>query len=235
MKQIVLLLAAVSILYSHQDSTITWKHYMRGGGVGSESNSGITLYYRLKRTSEFTYRDLRLWGMGLSNNDSFLYLRFKTSRKYHTLQDVYSFSTFSYRQNTRTGLNLQYHINQGLGIFLTSYGNGHINAELGYAADISDYLNNSEKTSYGKAGIFWDHDTRYFSTSLEIETFLQVGDRETSDLSRTLIEFEMMKSFKNGLRLIAGAEKEWYHAGSQLHDLSFSFSLGWKGFLNWNL
>jgi hypothetical protein len=148
---------------------------------------------------------------------------------------VYSFSTFSYRQNTRTGLNLQYHINQGLGIFLTSYGNGHINAELGYAADISDYLNNSEKTSYGKGGIFWDHDTRYFSTSLETETFLQVGDRETSDLSRTLIEFEMMKSFKNGLRLIAGAEKEWYHAGSQLHDLSFSFSLGWKGFLNWNL
>ena len=235
MKQIALLLATMSILYSHQDSTIAWKQYIRGGGVRSESNSGITLYYRLKRTSEFTYRDLRLWGMDLSGGESFMYIRYKTSQKYHSFSKMYSFSTVSYRQNTRTGLNLQYHVNQGLGFFVTSYGNGHINSELGYAADVSDYLNNSEKTSYGKGGIFWDHEFAFASASLEIETFYQIGDRETSDHSRTLIEFEMLKSFKNGLRLIAGAEKEWYHSSDQLQALSFSISIGWKGSLNWGL
>ncbi len=225
----------MSILYGHQDSNISWKQYARGGGVGSGANSGFSLYYRLKRTSEFTFRDLRLWGMEMGGNNSFAYLRYKTSRKYHSFEEAYAFSTFAYRQNTRTGLNLQYHVNQGIGIFLTSYGSGHINAEVGYAADVSDYLNTSEKTSYGKAGIFWDHDFPFASGTIEVETFMQVGDTKDSDLSITLIECEFAVPIGKSFRAIAGAEKEWYHTGSQSGDVSFSLSLGWKGTLNWAL
>lgn len=235
MKKSIFIITAVSVLSAHQDSTIAWKQYARGGGVGSDANSGLSVYYRLKRTSDFTYRDLRLWGMEMGGNNSFVYLRYKTSRKYHSYEKVYTFSTFAYRQNTRTGLNLQYHVNQGIGIFLTSYGSGHINTELGYAADISDYFNSSEKTSYGKAGIFWDHDFPFASGSIEIETFLQFSDTKDSDLSRTLIELECAVPIRNGFSAVAGAEKEWYHSGSQSGDVSFSLSLGWKGFLNWNL
>ncbi|MBT4317489.1 MAG: hypothetical protein HOD52_00235, partial [Candidatus Marinimicrobia bacterium] len=61
---------AVTMLSAQKDSTLTWKHYTRGGIANTASNNGGFAYYRINRQTDNTYRDLRVFSYSLKN-DSF--------------------------------------------------------------------------------------------------------------------------------------------------------------------
>ena len=136
-----------------QTDSLLWKQYVRGGGAQAEKDKGVFGYYRLNRQTPFTFRDLRFFGYGLKK-ESFIYVRYKSSDRSRTLKQFYRYTTTSYRKNTRAGVQLQYHFNQGLGIFVKEYQQGLMNIEIGHAFDVSDYLNAERKTSYVKSGIY---------------------------------------------------------------------------------
>ncbi len=226
-----LILVMASPLFAQADS-IAWKQYARGGMANSDSLNGGFGYYRLNRQTENTFRDLRLFAYGLKK-DSFVYLRYKSSDKYATRPQFYRYTITSYRKNTRANVALQYHFNQGFGMFVNQYNNGLINTELGHAFDMSDYLNETRKTSYIKTGLFWDHDSNRFSTKLELEYFKQISEVVENNLSRMQYMLELIVPFKNGLSFNINYEMEDYMSQSLTDASSLTFALGWQGDLKW--
>ena len=147
----ILLLLFVSLIFSQSDS-LKWKHY--GHSLSNaQSQNGAFGYYRLNRKTDDTFRDLRLFVHNLQN-ESFVYLRYKSSDKYNSNSRFYRYTTSFFRKNSQANLDLQYHVNQGLGIFLNQYENGLINVEIGHVFDMSNFLNDTRKTSHAMAGIF---------------------------------------------------------------------------------
>ena len=215
-----------------QTDSLLWKQYVRGGGAQAEKDKGFFGYYRLKRQTPFTFRDLRLFGYGLEK-ESFIYVRYKSSDRYRTLNEFYRYTTTSYRKNTRAGVQLQYHFNQGLGLFVKEYQQGLVNIEIGHAFDVSDYLNAERKTSYVKCGVYWDHDTARFSTKLEVEHFQQISEIHVSNLTRNQYLFELIFPIKNGVSINMNYELEDYLGQSQTNISSFSVALDWRGNLKW--
>ena len=177
-----IVIVLVSILYAQTDST-KWKQYSRIGSVSVDSTSGVFGFFRLNRKTDVTYKDLRLFAYGIQNQ-SFLYLRYKSSNKYGIDSKFYRYTITSIRKNTRVDMNFQYHYNQGFGYFANQYKNGLINIEIGHGFDMSDYLNATRKTSYIKSGIFWDHNETWFSSKFEFEHFQQISEVVQSNLSR---------------------------------------------------
>ena len=147
-----LTLVMCSTVFSQADS-LSWRQYIQGGMARSDSLNGGFGYYRLNRQTNNTFRDVRLFAYGLGK-DSFIYVRYKSSDKYTKLPRFYRYTITSYRKNTRANVALQYHFNQGFGVFINEYGKGLFNGELGYAFDMSDYLNETRKTSYFKTVYF---------------------------------------------------------------------------------
>ena len=233
MKRLIIGLILVSALplFAQADS-ISWKHYAQGGMAHSDSLIGGFGYYRLNRQTEKTFRDLRLFAYGLKK-DSFIYLRYKTSDKYATRPRFYRYTITSYRKNTRANVALQYHFNQGFGLFINQYENGLINAELGHAFDMSDYLNETRKTSYIKTGAFWDHDTNRFYTKLELEYFKQISEVVENDLSRIQYMLEVIVPIKAGLSFNINYEMEDYMNKSLTDASSLTLAIGWQGNLKW--
>ena len=228
------LILNVQKISAQKDSSLTWKHYTRGGFAKTDSTIGGFGYYRLNRQTNKTFRDLRIFSYSLKN-DSFIYIRYKTSDKYSSRPIFYRYTTTSYRKNTRAKVALQYHFNQGLGYFIRNYKNGLINFEIGHAFDISDYLNATRKTSYIKSGLFWDHDTKWFSTKFEAEHFQQISEIVENNLSRNQFLFEMIIPLKNDFSLNINYELEDYLRESQIDASSTTIAIGWKGNLNWRL
>lgn len=226
-----LILAFTSSIFAQADS-IAWKHYAQGGMANSDSLRGGFGYYRLNRQTENTFRDLRLFAYGL-DKDSFIYLRYKSSDKYATRPRFYRYTITSYRKNTRANVALQYHFNQGFGMFLNQYKNGLINGELGHAFDMSDYLNETRKTSYIKTGAFWDHDTNRFSTKLELEYFKQISEVVENDLSRIQYMIEVNIPIKTGLSFNMNYEMEDYMDNLLTDASALTFAIGWHGNLKW--
>ena len=130
-----------------------WKHYVRGGGVQVTNDNGLSGYYRINRSSRYTFGDIRLYLYGLQNN-SYVFIRYKSSSKYRRWPRFYRFSTIAYQKNTQAGVALRYHFNQGLGIFVLPYTQGHIITEIAHAYDMSDYLNDNRRTSYARGGLY---------------------------------------------------------------------------------
>ena len=60
------------MLSAQKDSTLTWKHYTRGGIANTDSTIGGFAYYRINRQTDNTFRDLRVFSYSLKN-DSFIY------------------------------------------------------------------------------------------------------------------------------------------------------------------
>ncbi len=220
-----LILVSASPLFAQADS-IAWKQYAQGGMTNSDSLSGGFGYYRLNRQTEKTFRDLRLFAYGLKK-DSFIYLRYKTSDKYTTRPRFYRYTITSYRKNTRANVALQYHFNQGFGMFVNQYEHGLINAELGHAFDMSDYLNDTRKTSYIKSGIFWDHDHNRFSIKLDAELFKQISDIVSTDQSRVQLFTELAYHFNKTWSIIVGYEQDQYLEQGE-DPRSYFISLGWN-------
>ena len=87
----ILLLLSVSLIFSQSDS-LKWKHYGRIGLSNAQSQNGAFGYYRLNRKTDETFRDLRLFAYNLQN-ESFVYLRYKSSDKYSSNSRFYRYTT----------------------------------------------------------------------------------------------------------------------------------------------
>ena len=217
----------ISCLYAQSDST-RWKQYSRIGSVSVDSTTGVFGFFRLNRKTETSYRDLRLFAYGIQNQ-SFLYLRYKSSDKYGSNSKFYRYTITSVRKNTRVDMNLQYHYNQGFGYFANQYKSGLVNIEIGHGFDMSDYLNATRKTSYLKGGIFWDHKTRWFSSKLEFEHFQQISEVVESNLSRNQYIFEMIFPINEELYINLNVEVEDFLIQEQTDASSLTLALGWEG------
>ena len=212
-----------------------WKHYVRGGGVQVPNDKGLSGYYRINRSSKYSFGDLRLYVYGLQE-DSYVFIRYKSSSKYRRWPRIYRFSTIAYQKNTQAGVALRYHFNQGLGLFLIPYTKGHIISEIAHAYDMSDYLNDNRRTSYARGGLYWDHDTKWFSTKLEVEYFHQISEEVDENLSRTQAMAEIIMPITMGFSAIIIYEIESYRnrvITVPLDQGSVSFSVGWKGSIPW--
>ncbi len=221
-----ILLLTLATAQENTENTAKWSHYARGGLTHDQNVNGGHIYFRIKRVTSNTFRDLRMFSYNLGD-DSYIYLRYKSSLKYSHFGRLYNFTTLSYQKNTRADLNLRYHFNQGLGYFISDYKNGHINTELGHAYDMSDYLNDTRKTSYIKSGIFWDHAIQDASIKLEAEWFKQISEIVVADLSRYQFFSELSYHINNHLAFIIGFEQDYYTENNK-HPQSYYISLGWK-------
>ena len=208
------------------DST-NWKHYFRLGAAGVDPSTGAFGYYRLNMQNKTAFRDLRFFSYSLDQN-SFVHLRYKSSDKYISRPNFYRYTITSFRKNTRANLNLQYHFNQGFGYFIKDYDNGLINAELGHAFDTSDYLNATRKTSYLKTGIFWDHNTNYFSSKLEIEYFEQISEVIENKLSRGQYLLQLIIPMNKNYFVNINFEKEEFFDKNQTDASSISLAIQWN-------
>jgi len=227
-------LKKVSIIFLLFFTTVTgqadstnWKHYFRFGAAGVDSSTGAFGYYRLNMQNKTAFRDLRFFSYSLDQN-SFVHLRYKSSDKYISRPNFYRYTITSFRKNTRANLNLQYHFNQGFGYFIKDYDNGLINAELGHAFDTSDYLNATRKTSYLKTGIFWDHNTNYFSSKLEIEYFEQISEVIENKLSRGQYLLQLIIPMNKNYFVNINFEKEEFFDKNQTDASSISLAIQWN-------
>jgi len=205
--KIVLLASMLNSLYSHDPGkdNLDWKQYYRLGSVYSESSDmGYTGYGRLKRTTFLTFRDIRFFGH-FFKEDSEIRLRHKYSRRFLSLEKIYSYSTLIYEKNTNLNVKLRYHLNQGLGYFIRKSNSGNITLELGVAFDNSDYLNTEQKTTYIRGGFSIDQAVKTFSTKFEVDYFYQLSEVGlNSSLSRFQILGEAKWSINNNLGVISG-------------------------------
>ena len=233
-----LFIATINIVVMGQDASTDsakWKHYVRGGGVQVTNDNGLSGYYRLNRSSNYSFGDLRLYLYGLQDN-SYVFIRYKSSSKYRKWPRFYRFSTIAYQKNTKAGVALRYHFNQGLGLFVLPYSKGHIITEIAHAYDMSDYLNDNRRTSYARGGLYWDHDTKLFNTKLEVEYFYQISEEVEENLSRTQAMAEVIIPITKGFSAIIIYEIESYRdldIAVAINKGSLSFSLGWKGTIPW--
>ena len=199
------------------------------------NDNGLSGYYRLNRSSNYSFGDLRLYLYGLKDN-SYVFIRYKSSSKYRKWPRFYRFSTIAYQKNTKAGVALRYHFNQGLGLFVLPYSKGHIITEIAHAYDMSDYLNDNRRTSYARGGLYWDHDTKLFNTKLEVEYFYQISEEVEENLSRTQAMAEVIIPITKGFSAIIIYEIESYRdldIAVAINKGSLSFSLGWKGTIPW--
>ena len=234
----ILFIAVITTVVMGQDASTDsakWKHYVRGGGVRVTNDNGLSGYYRINRSSRYTFGDLRLYLYGLQYN-SYIFIRYKSSSKYRKWPRFYRFSTIAYQKNTKAGVALRYHFNQGLGLFVLPYSKGHIITEIAHAYDMSDYLNDNRRTSYARGGLYWDHDTKLFNTKLEVEYFYQISEEVEENLSRTQAMAEVIIPITKGFSAIIIYEIESYRdldIAVAINKGSLSFSLGWKGTIPW--
>jgi len=234
-KKFILLFSSIYALsYAHDPDkdNLNWKQYYRFGSVYSESsNIGYSSYGRLKRTTTYTFRDIRFFGH-FFKNDSEIRLRHKYSRRFLSIDHIYSYSTLIYEKNTILNVDLRYHLNQGLGYFLRKNDLGNMTLELGVAFDNSDYLNAEQKTTYIRSACSIDHKLKLFSSKLEVDYFYQISEVELhSSLSRFQIvgEFEWLVS--NGLGIISGLTwdiQDENSSPSMFFTLSITKPVDWR-------
>ena len=182
-----------------------WKQYFRMGTVSSENSQlGIAGYLRLKRTTENTFKDIRVFSHLYKNNTE-LKLRYKSSQRFLSFRSLYSFNTLCYEKNSILGVNLRYHLNQGLGLIINESTFGNATIEAGAAFDNSDYLNTEQKTTYARSAISFDRKFKIISTKVEIDYFYQISEiYDNTNLSRLELLNECEWSFSKHLGLIAG-------------------------------
>ena len=228
------ILLAISFITAHDPNkeNIQWTQHYRLGSVYSKTpTSGIAGYARLKRTTENTFNDIRLF-THIFLKDSEVKIRNKSSRRFLSLNELYSFNTLMYEKNTIIDVDLRYHYNQGLGYILRSTDKGNITMETGFAFDNSDYLNTQQKTTYIRGATSIDQDIINLSLKFEIDYYYQVNENiDKVDLSRFQILAESQRNLKKRIGIITGFTCD-------IHDnepnysffltISFSDPIGWR-------
>ena len=228
-------LLIASMLLSHNiEEDPKWKKYYRGTFIAESSEYGYGGYLRVKRTTRHSFKDFRVF-LHFIGDESYKKIRYKDSSKFRKFNQFYNYATISIAQNTKINVNLRYHGNQGFGIFIKDSKSGHLNAEVGMAYDISDYLNDSRKTSYLKAGLYWDQDFEGFETKFEIEHYNQISDIiDNTDLSRFEMLFEIYWSIDNNWRIVLGYETEQFDYSDNTANSSKYISIAFHDILNIN-
>ena len=242
-KVIITLLLLSNIVFSEstQVDSVNWKQYIRAGTVQVSQDKGISGYYRLNRTSDYYFGDLRLYFYGLENN-SYVYIRYKNSSKFRRYSRLYRFTTFAYQKNKKAGVALRYHFNQGLGVFVLPYKNGHVITEIAHAYDMSDYLNDTRKTSYLKYGFFWDINFSKIFMNLDFEYFSQISDLLPNEVlsNRYEVSSKINYQLNKFLNVTFGIEyekyifKEFIINKNETYN-SFYLGIGFKEILEWKL
>ena len=234
MKKSIIYISLLNLFLSHDvEYSPSWKQYYRGSYIFNEdSGYGLGGYCRFKRTTKHTFKDLRVF-LHFTEEDSYKKIRYKDSSRFRELYNFYNYTTISIDQNTKVGVDIRYHGNQGIGMFLKDFDNGHINSEVALAYDISDYLNDSRKTSYFKSGIYWDQDFSAYEVKLEIENFYQISDIvNDKNLSRLEVLFELYYPINDGWRVILGYEHENFRSSDNTSNSSVYLSIGYSDFFN---
>ena len=226
----------LSFLLAHnpERENIKWEDYARLGGVNNTTinQTGITTYYRIKRITDNTFRDIRFFGH-FFNLSSDLRIRTKSSNKYDFNPKLYHFTTYVYH---KSGENLRYHFNQGMGTIFNNASNGNKTFEIGWAYDKSDYLESDEKTTYIKGAGTLDKDWDKIQTKLEVEYFHQISEQLEFDLSRfqTILELQYHPNKKWGITL--GIVKENYTQSGENNisedPTNIFLSISRSGFIN---
>ena len=232
--QAVFLTLSFLLAHNPESENIKWKDYARLGGVnnGTIGQTGITTYYRIKRVTDNTFRDFRFFGhfFDLSSD---LRIRTKSSNKYDFNSNLYHFTTYVYH---KSGENLRYHFNQGMGTIFNNASNGNKTFEIGWAYDKSDYLESDEKTTYLKGAGTLDKDWDKLQTKLEVEYFHQISEQLEFDLSRfqTILELQYHPNKKWGITL--GIVKENYTQSGENNisedPTNIFLSISRSGFIN---
>lgn len=184
--------------------------------------------------TEYTFRDLRAY-LHFNNNNSYKKIRYKSSNKFIEFNKLYNYSSISIDQNSKVGVDIRYNGNQGIGFFINQSENRHIHTEFGLAYDISDYLNNSRKTSYIKNGLYWDSRFNDIELKLEVENFHQITDLiDDIDLSRLELLFELYFNINKNFKIILGYEVENFKTSTSQLNPSLFLSIGYSDILNIN-
>ena len=207
MRETIVFLLIVPCLFAHdpEKERLEWAQYYRMGPVYSEtSTTGIAGYARLKRTTAYTFKDIRFFGH-FFQTDTEIRIRQKSSRRFLSIDRFYSFNTLIYEKNTFLNVDLRYHVNQGIGWFMRNSESGNMTLEMGLAFDNSDFLNTEKKTSYARGGYSVDYNINLFSTKFEIDYFYQVSEViGSTSLSRVQILGELKWPFGNNCGMITG-------------------------------
>ena len=212
-----------------------WKQYTRLGIVNSGMEyPGVATYLRLKRTTSYTFQDIRIYGHYFKDNQE-IRVRQKTSRRFVSFDWLYSFNTLIYEKNTFIDVNLRYHFNQGLGWLIRNSESGNMTAELGIAFDNSDYLNTKQKTSYARGGFTADKKLGNYETKIEVDYFHQVSKLvDNTDLSRIQLVAEAQWSIKKGVAFIIGFTEDLLKDESfNIETPSVFLTFAFKRPLNW--
>ena len=232
----ILLATCFSIIFSHNiNDHSEWKQYFRGSYIQDENNdSGLGIYYRLNKKSEYTFRDFRAY-LHFIKDYEYKKIRYKSSNKFIDFERFYNYSTISIDQNSKIGVNVRYHGNQGVGFFIKEYNNSHINAEIALAYDISDYLNDSRKTSYFKSGIYYDKIFKNNELKIEVEYYAQITDLiDNINLSRLELLFESYFEINENLNLMIGYELENFESTDNDFNSSVFISMEYNKDFNIN-
>ncbi|MBH30477.1 MAG: hypothetical protein CMG71_00620 [Candidatus Marinimicrobia bacterium] len=224
-----------SILSSQEEVSAVWTQHGRAG-MGEFKSWGGLGFFRLKRIKGNTFHDLRLLGLFIPHN-TLATARYKSSNKYGAFPKLYRFTVTSLRRSSVSNLNIRYHYNQGFGAFLFDRPSTHLTSELAVSYDMSDYLNNTRKTSYLKGGFFWDFDIARSSFAIDFEYFHQISDilPDETTLSRTEISAEINFWIREPWLFTTGYEQEFYTATERRDARYIYFSIGFRRPLDWKL
>lgn len=220
----------MTVLFPHDvpEELPIWTHYARTGIAQFKEWGGLG-FYRMKRVRENTFHDLRLLGIFIPN-ETLATIRYKTSHKFEAFPRFYRFTIGSLRHSSASDLTIRYHYNQGIGAFLFDVPTTHLTLELALSYDMSDYLNDTRKTSYLKGGLFWDVDIRNSALALDFEYFYQISDviPGGDKLSRYELSAELNVPLWNGFLVTLGYEDEFYFVADIQSVRSVYFGLGFK-------
>ena len=228
-------LFALSYLFAHnpEEKNIIWNNFARLGVVSNTeiNQTGLSSFYRIKRVSDNTFRDLRIYEH-FFKSVSDIRIRSKSSNKYDFNSRLYHFTKYVYH---KSGENLRYHFNQGLGALIKDEIQGNITSEIGWAYDKSDFIESDEKTTYLKSAITIDRDFSKVKTKAELEYYHQISEVFLFNLSRfqTIIEFQFL--INENWSTVLGIDREVYTESSnrfRIDPTTIYISINRKGLLN---
>ena len=228
-------LFALSYLFAHnpEDKNIVWNNFIRLGVVhNAEINrNGLSSLYRIKRINDNTFRDLRIYAH-FFESVSDIRIRSKSSNKYDFNSNLYHFTTYVYH---KSGENLRYHFNQGIGALIKNKKEGNITSEIGWAYDKSDFIESDEKTTYLKSAITIDRNFSNFKTKAELEYYHQISEVFLFNLSRfeTILEFQFL--INENWSTVFGIDREVYTESSnrfRIDPITVYISINRKSLFN---
>jgi hypothetical protein len=228
-------LFALSYLFAHnpEDKNIVWNNFIRLGVVSNAeiNQNGLSSLYRIKRINDNTFRDLRIYAH-FFESVSDIRIRSKSSNKYDFNSNLYHFTTYVYH---KSGENLRYHFNQGIGALIKNKKEGNITSEIGWAYDKSDFIESDEKTTYLKSAITIDRNFSNFKTKAELEYYHQISEVFLFNLSRfeTILEFQFL--INENWSTVFGIDREVYTESSnrfRIDPITVYISINRKGLLD---